>query len=230
LASRSSSQRTSTLSIQAHRTREIFKMFRRDLRFGTEVSSVLTSLTTFDGHLPQGAATSPALANALFAVMLDRPLAAHARRIGVKYSRYVDDLTFSGPRARELLPEVAARLSVLGLKLARNRRKLNKIKLKVTPRDEPQIVTGLVVNESRAASVGQKQIDRVRAAIHQLPRMSTTERPLSIQSIKGRISYVRQFHKGAARRLQKQFDRLAKNLSTETQRELPAKHTLGWNG
>lgn len=46
-------------------------------------------------HLPQGAPTSPALANAVL-FGLDRRLAALAERFGARYTRYVDDLTFSG--------------------------------------------------------------------------------------------------------------------------------------
>jgi RNA-directed DNA polymerase len=49
-------------------------------------------------HLPQGAPTSPALAN-LCAYGLDVRLTAIARTIGATYSRYADDLAFSGDRA-----------------------------------------------------------------------------------------------------------------------------------
>ena len=48
-------------------------------------------------HLPQGAPTSPALAN-LAAFSLDRRLSGLARALGASYSRYADDLTLSGPR------------------------------------------------------------------------------------------------------------------------------------
>jgi hypothetical protein len=46
-------------------------------------------------HLPQGAPTSPVLAN-LVAFSLDRRLAGLARAFDARYTRYVDDLTFSG--------------------------------------------------------------------------------------------------------------------------------------
>jgi RNA-directed DNA polymerase len=48
----------------------------------------------FIGHLPQGAATSPVLAN-LIAQPLDKTLAAIASRTGFRYTRYADDIAFS---------------------------------------------------------------------------------------------------------------------------------------
>jgi hypothetical protein len=54
----------------------------------------LTSLTTFRGRLPQGAPTSPSLAN-IAAKIMDTKLTSLSQLYGYSYSRYADDLTFS---------------------------------------------------------------------------------------------------------------------------------------
>ncbi len=73
-----------------------------------EPSAVLPYLRR---HLPQGVPTSPALAN-LSAYSLDVRLSGLARAFGATYTRYADDLTFSGPEAfssslRDFIPLVS---------------------------------------------------------------------------------------------------------------------------
>ncbi|WP_220025589.1 reverse transcriptase domain-containing protein [Idiomarina fontislapidosi] len=59
-----------------------------------KVATVVAQIVCFDNQLPQGAPTSPLISN-LIAFKLDGNLTALARRAGVNYSRYADDLTFS---------------------------------------------------------------------------------------------------------------------------------------
>ena len=62
--------------------------------FSPDVSKILTELTTYKGHLPQGAPTSPLLAN-LVGMNFDLPIIQICKDNGIIYTRYVDDLWFS---------------------------------------------------------------------------------------------------------------------------------------
>ncbi|OQP64772.1 hypothetical protein A3860_18615 [Niastella vici] len=66
----------------------------RQLGFSQKVSHLLTRLTTYKGHLPQGPPTSPFLAN-IAGLEMDEAILTLCREHGITYSRYVDDLCFS---------------------------------------------------------------------------------------------------------------------------------------
>src|SRR5262249_54714980 len=112
--------------------------------------------------LPQGACTSPALANQV-ARKLDRRLAGLACALGLRYSRYADDLTFSAPREQEnKVGYVLARIRHLAL--AEGFR-VNEKKTRVLRPNTAQVVTGLVVNHRPA--VPRRELRRLRAILHQ---------------------------------------------------------------
>ncbi len=66
----------------------------RWLGWDEEAAGRIADICTLDGRLPQGAPTSPRLANIL-SIPMDRRLAGLARSRGAVYSRYADDLVFS---------------------------------------------------------------------------------------------------------------------------------------
>ncbi|GAY10509.1 reverse transcriptase family protein [Pseudonocardia sp. N23] len=114
-------------------------------------------------HLPQGAPTSPAVANVL-AHGLDRRLTALAAAAGARYGRYADDLVFSGDTT----------LPVQGL-LRRARDvaadegfAVRPAKTRVMPAHHRQRVVGLVVNETPAVS--RREFDALRALLHNCAR------------------------------------------------------------
>ncbi|MGE0744629.1 MAG: reverse transcriptase family protein [Rhodospirillales bacterium] len=111
-------------------------------------------------HLAQGAPTSPALAN-LCAYRLDCRLAGLAAAAGARYTRYADDLTFSGDdgfarRHRSLLAAVARIAADEGFAL-------NPRKTRAMGRGRRQRVTGLVVN--RHVNVARDDYDRLKAIL-----------------------------------------------------------------
>ncbi|MEP6824906.1 MAG: reverse transcriptase family protein, partial [Ramlibacter sp.] len=114
-------------------------------------------------HLPQGAPTSPALAN-LCAFGLDLRLEGLAWRFGARYSRYADDIVFSGPSPlgrdrRALHGWVQAIAGAEGFVL-------HPRKTREMPQHCRQLVTGIVVNERPNLERGA--YDRLRAQLHGL--------------------------------------------------------------
>lgn len=90
-------------SIRSPRVRQTFKK----IGYPENVSKVLGALCCLHRHLPQGAPTSPALSN-IVGYEMDRKLAALVAEYGLTYTRYADDLTFSGdvfPK-EQIIPQV----------------------------------------------------------------------------------------------------------------------------
>jgi RNA-directed DNA polymerase len=95
-------------------------------------------------HLPQGAPTSPAIAN-FVAFRLDCRLSGLAADLDATYTRYADDMTFSGGPD---LARRAKRLNILVAQIALEEGfSLNHRKTRIQCRGGRQTVTGIVVNE-----------------------------------------------------------------------------------
>jgi len=116
-------------------------------------------------HLPQGAPTSPALAN-LAAFGLDRRLAGLAAALGGSYTRYADDLTISGgglllSRAGDVPATIAAIAAEEGFTV-------NERKSALMTRAGRQRVCGIVVNDH--PNVARDEYDRLKAILHNAAR------------------------------------------------------------
>ncbi len=115
------------------------RVFGED-RFPKQIGMILANLCCCRGVLPQGAPTSPAISN-LVMVPLDEAVNDWCTRRGITYTRYSDDLTFSGDMEPGELIRQVRRL------LRRDGFRLNDGKTQVIRRGQRQIVTGVVVNE-----------------------------------------------------------------------------------
>lgn len=160
--------------------RRVKGLFRK-VGYGEQVATVLALLctepprvpVTFDDKrfyvalgqrvLPQGASTSPAITNALCR-RLDRRLQGLARRHGFTYTRYADDLTFSGdepPRVGRLLKSVKAVVVDEGFQV-------HPTKTRVMRSTRRQEVTGVVVNHR--VGVPRDELRALRATLHNCAR------------------------------------------------------------
>lgn len=135
-------------------------------------------------HCVQGAPTSPGLCNALV-LRLDHRLAGLARKHSLNYTRYADDLTLSG----ELSREQAHRLRVTVEHIVKECGfTVNADKTRLMGRCGKQTVTGVVVNQTLGLSRQDRR--RLRAALHQLPKLEAARRDEVQQRLDGKLAYL----------------------------------------
>lgn len=112
-------------------------------------------------HLPQGAPTSPALAN-LSAFVLDLRLAGLSRTFGANYTRYADDLTFSGDA--KFRSSLRVFLPLVNQIIREERFRVHRKKRRILRPHQQQRVTGVVVNVKPNQS--RSDFDRLKAILH----------------------------------------------------------------
>jgi RNA-directed DNA polymerase len=156
-------------------------------------------------HLPQGAPTSPALAN-LAAFRLDRRLAGLASASGLRYSRYADDLTFSGPvqlrrRRRHLEALVGEIAHAEGFAI-------NERKTALHSAGGRQSVCGIVVNVR--PNVLRSEYDELKAILHNAavhgPAGQNRAGIADFEAhIRGRISWIASLNPARGEKLRRRF-------------------------
>jgi len=160
-------------------------------------------------HLPQGSPCSPALAN-LCAYRLDLRLAALAESLGVTYSRYADDLAFSGGlefarKADRFHIQVAAIALEEGFRV-------NVRKTRLMRAGTRQQVTGVVVNQH--PNIARGEYDTLKAILtncvrHGPAAQNRSQHPDLRAYLAGRIAYVKMVNASRAGKLQRLFDAIA---------------------
>ncbi|MGH2841990.1 MAG: reverse transcriptase family protein [Solirubrobacteraceae bacterium] len=159
-------------------------------------------------HLPQGAPTSPALAN-LAAFRLDRRLTGLARASGVSYSRYADDLTFSGPgrlaRHRSQFEAVATTI------IRSEGFMVNSAKSTTQGAGGCQTVCGVVVNVR--TNIPRIEYDRLKAVLHNAVIHGPESQnhggvPDFRAHLRGRTSWVESLNPARGRKLHELFDEI----------------------
>ncbi|HTM47887.1 MAG TPA: reverse transcriptase family protein [Bryobacteraceae bacterium] len=159
-------------------------------------------------HLPQGAPTSPALSN-LCAYRVDCRLAGLAQSSGARYTRYADDLAFSGGEAFERGAErfsthVSAILREEGF-AAHHR------KTRIMRQGVRQHLAGLVVNERM--NIRRDHFDRLKAILNNCVRLGPETQNREAHSdfrshLEGRVAYVETVNPARGGRLRVIFNRI----------------------
>ena len=124
------------------------------------VDGVTSHIATGGRSLPQGACTSPDLANVI-AGTLDRRLSSVAAARGWTYTRYADDLVFSTPDENEPADRLARTVSVI---CGEEGFAVNRRKTRIMRSPNRQLVTGLLVSDG--VRLTRKDLRRIRAFLH----------------------------------------------------------------
>ncbi len=172
-------QNTSLTIVRSAIARSVPKQMSQSARL------LLFDICTSQGGLPTGAPTSPAIAN-IGLINFDNAINKACERHGITYTRYADDLTFSGRDPGKILPYVEEWLARFGYVL--DRKKTNFFR-----RGRRQVVTGLVVNDK--VSIPRSMRRKLRAAVHNFNAKGSEVihwhgKPMSLAELTGRIAFL----------------------------------------
>jgi len=197
----------------------VYRVFR-DLDYSKEIAKYLSCLCTnrFNGsrsllamlnqgqrkrikqrHLAQGAPTSPVLSNLVMRI-LDKRLNGLAKSLDLDYSRYADDLAFSGNKHRDwrfLEPLVGSICLEEGFEL-------NYRKSRIVRSHQRQKITGIVVNQG--ANIDRRYYDQLKAILTNCVRHGVEAQNVGQHDdfqayLFGRITFVESLNKNKGQKL-----------------------------
>lgn len=174
--------------------------------FGSEAASLLARLVSCVGRLPLGARTSPRISN-LMLIAFDESMSALASAQSLTYTRFADDLSFSGLTAFDVSAEVESALHLHGFEL-------NTAKSKTFKRGQPMFVTGLLVSDDRFPRIRKRFKARLRQEFYYVQKHGIDGHAAAIGDndprrvayrIMGRFHYARMIEPEFAATLQTKF-------------------------
>lgn len=188
----------------------VYYMFKYICGYNNEVSYCLTKLVTLNNSLPQGAPTSPIISN-IVAFKMDLRLQKLADKLGINYSRYADDITFSGTISvinECLLKYVTNIVEDCGFRI-------NEKKTRFASKGSRQEVTGLIVNNGKV-NVPKEYIREIRQEIYYIKKFGINEHRRKVgfknlyyrDHLLGKILYVKSINTLMGKKLLNSFNEI----------------------
>jgi RNA-directed DNA polymerase len=163
----------------------------------TDRAAEITRLTTYRGQLPQGAPTSSALLGAVL-YPLDARLLSAAKRHGITYTRYADDLFISGNRAISFFEtELVSLLADAGFQLAHSKT------VHWTPRRRPKLLGVVIATTPTVDPEYSRSLSRL---IHSIASGMLKANDTELASLRGKIKWVERLRPVAGRNLRASLD------------------------
>lgn len=174
------------------------------LNCSPEISGLLTRLTTFERHLPQGAPTSTMLAN-LVLYSCDSAIRDECHLRNIQYSTWVDDLAFSSGNPRPVIRGVIRILRQRGFRVSRK-------KLEITGPGARKVLNGLVLGSG--LGVPAERLSGIRSGIHKLVEghVPATQTEHYVSSLRGSIAHISSINAKKAESLRKNLEAACKRI------------------
>ena len=166
-------------------SKQVFNIFKK-LGYNNLISTIFTNICTYKGFLPQGSPCSPKLAN-LTAWKLDLRIQGFVGKRGINYTRYADDLTFSG-----LNPLNVVKIIPMIKEIIEDENFIvNNSKTRIAGSARAKIVTGLIISGENIG-IGKHKYKIVRAKIHNLTKLKSDEKDNMklLFEVSGWLSYL----------------------------------------
>lgn len=195
-------------SITANRIAECFSR----LGVARDMSQALSRFCTIDDVLPLGLHASPTIAN-LVCLDLDEELSKLASQLSCRYTRYADDLTFSGSAGLPTKSQIRQILESHDFDLSPK-------KFRVTKLGQAHYVTGLSVSDPEGPHVPRAMRRRLRLILHycqkfgvvdHLQRVNRGTIQGGINSIDGLVRYVSYVERRMGEQTRKTWSKLLDN-------------------
>jgi hypothetical protein len=207
------------------RTEFVHSAWKYFFNFPDDVAIALTRLTTYKGFIPEGAPTSPAIANLVF-WKHEPNLESELREMGYLYSRYVDDITVSFVtrikkiELQSVTTKIYGMFNAHGLQPNRDKDENGLLKKRVVrSRSKPMVVHGLNVNSGRP-TLPKAERYKIRAAVRELELLiqssaSLDEIKKSFDRVTGRVNMMKRLHPNEAQKYIERLNKIAKTIGTK---------------
>lgn len=195
--------------------KKVFYVFNGICGYDNSLSHCLTKLVMYKNGLPQGACTSPIISN-IVTFKLDLRLKKLSDKLGINYSRYADDITFSGNKNiinSKLLFFVKSIINECGYQI-------NDKKTRFESKYGRQEVTGLIVNNGKV-SIPKQYIQNLRKDLYYIKKYGIEEHKkrnniynaFYQEHIKGQIMFVYSVDKNKGMKLLNEYNLIFENTN-----------------
>lgn len=164
--------------------KHVFSIFK-SIGYSNLISVILSNICTYNEALPQGSPCSPKLAN-LSAWQLDSRIQGYVGQRGINYTRYADDLSFSGQnpiKIVHILPMIK--------KIIRDEEfKINNSKTRIAGMSRAKIITGLTLSND-SIGIGKEKYKKLRSKIFHLTLPKNIGNLKLLYEVNGWLAYLK---------------------------------------